>query len=118
PLSVRGREYRGKPPLPVAGPPSGPPLPPGGELPGDLYLRGFGDPTLATEDLSAMVADLVALGLRKVDGALVVDDSFFDGGYVGPAYDQKNESYASRAPSSATSLNGNVVAASSNPGDP
>jgi D-alanyl-D-alanine carboxypeptidase/D-alanyl-D-alanine-endopeptidase (penicillin-binding protein 4) len=109
-LSLLGPEYRWKTTLSVAGPPSGPPLPPGGEVPGDLTLRGFGDPTLATEDLAAMVDDLVALGLRKVGGGIVVDDTFFDGGYVGPAYDQKTESTASRAPSSATSLNGNVVA--------
>jgi D-alanyl-D-alanine carboxypeptidase/D-alanyl-D-alanine-endopeptidase (penicillin-binding protein 4) len=115
-LSLLGPEYRWKTTLQVAGPATGPPLPAGGEVPGDLYLRGFGDPTLDTEDLAAMVADLVALGLRKIDGALVVDDTFFDGKYVGPAYDQKNESYASRAPSSAASLNGNVVAVTIIPG--
>ena len=55
-------------------------------------------------------------GLHKVRGALVVDDSLFDGGYVPPAYDQKNDSTASRAPSSAASLNGNVVAVTIVPG--
>jgi D-alanyl-D-alanine carboxypeptidase/D-alanyl-D-alanine-endopeptidase (penicillin-binding protein 4) len=109
-LALLGPEYRWKTTLSVAGPSGGPPLPAGGEVPGDLYLRGFGDPTLATEDLAGMVADLAALGLRKVHGAIVIDDGFFEGGYVGPAYDQKNESYASRAPSSAASLDGNVVA--------
>ena len=39
-----------------------------------------------------MVGDLAALGLHKVRGALVVDDSLFEGGYVPPAYDQKNDS--------------------------
>ena len=63
-----------------------------------------------------MVGDLAALGLRKVRGALVVDDSLFEGGYVPPAYDQKNDSTASRAPSSAASLNGNVVAVTIVPG--
>ena len=63
-----------------------------------------------------MVGDLAALGLRKVRGALVVDDSLFDGGYVPPAYDQKNDSTASRAPASAASLNGNVVAVTIVPG--
>ena len=32
-----------------------------------------------------MVGDLAALGLRKVRGTLVVDDSLFEGGYVPPA---------------------------------
>jgi D-alanyl-D-alanine carboxypeptidase/D-alanyl-D-alanine-endopeptidase (penicillin-binding protein 4) len=63
-----------------------------------------------------MVADLAALGLRKVHGGLVVDDTFFDGATVGPAYAQKTDSTASRAPSSAASLGGNVVAVTIIPG--
>lgn len=109
-LSLLGPEYRWRTTLSIAGPATGAPFPNGGEVAGDLYLRGSGDPTLATEDLTAMVGDLTALGLRKVKGALIVDDSFFEGGYVPPAYDQKNDSTASRAPASAASLNGNVVA--------
>ena len=87
-LSLLGPEYRWRTTLAIVGPPSGPPLPAGGEVAGDLYLRGAGDPTFATEDLSAMVSDLAALGLHKVRGALVVDDSLFEGGYIPPAYDQ------------------------------
>jgi len=109
-LAMLGPEYRWKTTLSAAASPTGPLLAPGGELPGDLYLRGFGDPTLATQDLNAMIGDLASLGLRKIQGGVVVDESFFDRAHVGPAYDQKNESYASRAPSSAASLNGNVVA--------
>jgi D-alanyl-D-alanine carboxypeptidase/D-alanyl-D-alanine-endopeptidase (penicillin-binding protein 4) len=108
-LALLGPEYRWKTTATVAGPAQGPPLPADGELAGDLFIRGFGDPTLTAEDLGAMVADLIALGLHKVRGGVVVDETFFDGVHVGPAYDQKKESYASRAPSSATSLNGNVV---------
>jgi serine-type D-Ala-D-Ala carboxypeptidase/endopeptidase (penicillin-binding protein 4) len=115
-LSLLGPEYRWRTTLSVAGAPGGASVPPGGELAGDLVLRGGGDPTLSDEDLAAMVADLTALGVRKVRGALVVDDSFFDRATVGPAYDQKNESIASRAPSSAASLDGNAVAVTVIPG--
>jgi D-alanyl-D-alanine carboxypeptidase/D-alanyl-D-alanine-endopeptidase (penicillin-binding protein 4) len=115
-LSLLGPEYRWRTTLSVAGAPGGAAVPPGGELAGDLVLRGGGDPTLSDEDLSAMVADLAALGVRKVRGALVVDDTFFDRATVGPAYDQKNESIASRAPSSAASLDGNAVAVTVIPG--
>jgi D-alanyl-D-alanine carboxypeptidase/D-alanyl-D-alanine-endopeptidase (penicillin-binding protein 4) len=108
-LSLLGPEYRWRTTLAVVGPPGGPPLPVGGEVSGDLYLRGSGDPTLSTENIAAMVSDLASLGLHKVKGSLVIDDSLFDGGYVPPAYDQKNDSTASRAPSSAASLDGNVV---------
>jgi serine-type D-Ala-D-Ala carboxypeptidase/endopeptidase (penicillin-binding protein 4) len=115
-LSLLGPEYRWRTTLSVSGPPTGPAIAPGGEVMGDLVLRGGGDPTLSVEDLSAMVADLVALGLHKVHGGLVVDDGFFDGATVGPAYDQKKESTASRAPSSAASLDLNVVAVTIIPG--
>ena len=56
-LSLLGPEYRWRTTLAVVGPPGGPPLPAGGEVSGDLYLRGSGDPTLSTEDLAAMVSD-------------------------------------------------------------
>ena len=109
-LSLLGPEYRWRTTLSVAAPPTGPALTSTGEIAGDLVLRGGGDPSLSTEDLAAMVADLAALGLHKVRGGLVVDDGFFDATTVGPAYDQKKESTASRAPSSAASLDFNVVA--------
>ena len=48
--------------------------------------------------------------------ALVVDASFFDGGPVGPAYEQKTDSAAYRSPSSAASLNGNAVLVTVIPG--
>ncbi len=109
-LARLGPEYRWKTALygPARG--SGRWLGPGGELPGDLYLKGAGDPTLTTQDLTELAADLAALGVRKVRGALVVDASAFDAVSVAPAYDQKTESAAFRSPSSAASLNGNAVA--------
>src|SRR5882724_11808404 len=54
-LSLLGPEYRWKTTAAVAAAAQGPPLLPGGELAGDLYVRGLGDPTLTTEDLSSMV---------------------------------------------------------------
>jgi D-alanyl-D-alanine carboxypeptidase/D-alanyl-D-alanine-endopeptidase (penicillin-binding protein 4) len=108
-LALLGPEYRWK--TAVYGPSKAGArwLNPGGELPGDLYLRGSGDPTLSTRDLNELAADLAALGLRKVRGGLVVDATLFDGGTIGPAYDQKGDSAAFRAPSSAASLNNNAV---------
>jgi D-alanyl-D-alanine carboxypeptidase/D-alanyl-D-alanine-endopeptidase (penicillin-binding protein 4) len=108
-LALLGPEYRWK--TAVYGPAKAGArwLNPGGEVPGDLYLRGSGDPTLTTRDLNELAADLAALGVRKVRGGLVVDATFFEGGNVGPAYDQKTESAAFRAPSSAASLNSNAV---------
>jgi serine-type D-Ala-D-Ala carboxypeptidase/endopeptidase (penicillin-binding protein 4) len=45
---------------------------------GDLYLRGFGDPTLTRWDLRALAAQVRAWGIRRVRGAVVGDESWFD----------------------------------------
>jgi D-alanyl-D-alanine carboxypeptidase/D-alanyl-D-alanine-endopeptidase (penicillin-binding protein 4) len=53
-------------------------LDPEGILTGDLYVQGFGDPTLVTEDLWRLAYDLWLAGVRKVEGDVIYDDSFFD----------------------------------------
>ncbi|MFT3989796.1 MAG: D-alanyl-D-alanine carboxypeptidase/D-alanyl-D-alanine-endopeptidase [Luteolibacter sp.] len=44
---------------------------------GDLVLKGSGDPTLALEDINALIADAVAGGLKEVKGIVRVDASVF-----------------------------------------
>jgi D-alanyl-D-alanine carboxypeptidase/D-alanyl-D-alanine-endopeptidase (penicillin-binding protein 4) len=114
-LAMLGPEYRWK--TAVYGPAraSGRVLDPGGDLPGDLYLRGSGDPTMATRDLVELATELTAQGLRRIRGSLVVDATFFDNVSVGPAFDQKDDSAPYRAPSSAMSLNNNTVAITISP---
>lgn len=109
-LAALGPEYRFR--TLVYGPQrtSGRYLEAGGELAGNVHLRGTGDPTLVTADLTDLANQLWALGIRRIKGDLVVDATFFDQRVVPPAYEQKEESAAFRAPSSATSLNGNAVA--------
>lgn len=112
-LSLLGPEYRWKTTVSIVG---GSKAGSGGEIAGDVYLRGFGDPTLTTGDLAAMAADLASEGVRRIKGTIVADESFFDAAHVGPAYDQKNDSTVSRAPSAALSLNGNLIAVTIVPG--
>ncbi len=45
---------------------------------GRLWVRGYGDPWLTSEELDAVVADLQAAGITRIRG-LGVDDSFFAG---------------------------------------
>jgi D-alanyl-D-alanine carboxypeptidase/D-alanyl-D-alanine-endopeptidase (penicillin-binding protein 4) len=53
---------------------------------GDLWLRGFGDPTLEPEDLAGLAAKVASWGIRRVDGAVVADESWFDARRVGPGW--------------------------------
>ncbi len=53
---------------------------------GDLWLRGFGDPTLEPADLDALAAGVASWGIRNVDGAVIADESWFDARRVGPGW--------------------------------
>lgn len=115
-LSLLGPEHRFRTNVYALGRPNERWLSATGELAGDLYLKGGGDPTLSAQDLEELASELVTLGLKKVHGGLAVDATFFDATVVGPAYDQKPETAAFRAPSSAASLNANAIGVIITPG--
>jgi len=87
----------------------------GSEVVGNLYIKGFGDPSFTTEDLWKLVSDLYALGVRKVSGDIVVDDSFFDNQRLPPAYEQKQDDASWHAPTGAASLNYNAISVTVTP---
>ena len=89
----------------------------GSVIRGALYIKGHGDPTLMTDHLWKMVREFKAAGVRRIEGGVVVDDSYFDGENLPFAYDQqKDEDAAFRAPVGAVSLNYNALAITINPG--
>src|SRR3989338_567089 len=49
-----------------------------GVLHGNLYVKGFGDPLLVSEQLWVLVNDLKRVGFQEIHGDLILDDSFFD----------------------------------------
>src|SRR5262249_27071102 len=49
-----------------------------GNVFGNLYLIGSGDPILSDRDLDAMVESVKRLGVRKITGDVVGDDNHFD----------------------------------------
>jgi D-alanyl-D-alanine carboxypeptidase len=51
---------------------------PDGTLKGDLYIVGSGDATLDVNDIETMADNLFAMGLRRLNGAVYADPSFFD----------------------------------------
>jgi serine-type D-Ala-D-Ala carboxypeptidase/endopeptidase (penicillin-binding protein 4) len=50
----------------------------GGVWHGDLVLKGFGDPTLTTQRLARLARRVAALGIKRVEGRVLGDESWFD----------------------------------------
>ncbi|CAM4068347.1 D-alanyl-D-alanine carboxypeptidase/D-alanyl-D-alanine-endopeptidase [Mesobacillus thioparans] len=71
-LSVLGEEYRFATEILSDGKIAG------GTLSGDLYLKGKGDPTLLLADFAEMAQKLKNKGIRKIEGDLITDDSWYD----------------------------------------
>lgn len=49
-----------------------------GTINGNIYIKGYGNPTFTSDDLEDLVDELYQSGLRKVTGDVVGDDSYFD----------------------------------------
>ncbi len=84
-------------------------LPAGGILEGNLYLKGYGDPDLATADLDSLADSLAHSGLTHVRGDLVVDATYFGPEYFPIGWMWDDEPDPDGAPVSALSLNKNCV---------
>ena len=48
-----------------------------GVLHGDLIIKGFGDPTLGTNDLKSIVKHIKKRGIKKISGHIIIDRSYF-----------------------------------------
>lgn len=86
-----------------------------GRLQGSLILHGMGDPTLGTPGTNTdwadqLAAQLAANGVREVQGDLVADDSYFSGPSAGAGWEARDLQSWFAVPSSALSVQENVVA--------
>jgi D-alanyl-D-alanine carboxypeptidase len=52
-----------------------------GIIEGDIYIKGFGNPTFDSDDLEFLVNRLYQSGLRRITGDVIGDDTFFDDVY-------------------------------------
>ena len=67
-----------------------------GVLKGNLYIKGYGDPTLASDQMDeadgleviqqAWIAAIKKAGIRQIDGAIVGDGSYFKGNIAGKSW--------------------------------
>lgn len=53
-----------------------------GILNGNLYIKGFGNSTFTESDLRNMVNVLVKKGVKKIEGDIIGDDTYFDNIYT------------------------------------
>lgn len=53
---------------------------------GDLYLKGFGDPTLTSLQIARLAAQLKRAGILRVDGRILGDESWFDRRRTAPGW--------------------------------
>lgn len=58
----------------------------GSEWRGNLYLKGYGDPTLDGLHLKRLVNELAKLGIRSVSGRILADESWFDSVRTAPGW--------------------------------
>jgi D-alanyl-D-alanine carboxypeptidase/D-alanyl-D-alanine-endopeptidase (penicillin-binding protein 4) len=53
---------------------------------GDLFLKGFGDPTLTSARLARLADQVAARGITRVDGRVLGDESWFDARRTAPGW--------------------------------
>ena len=63
---------------------------------GDLFLKGYGDPTLRRRDLVSLARQVRSAGIRKVTGRVLGDESYFDGRRTAPGW--KRSFYGEESP--------------------
>ncbi|HEY2353905.1 MAG TPA: D-alanyl-D-alanine carboxypeptidase/D-alanyl-D-alanine-endopeptidase, partial [Gaiellaceae bacterium] len=63
---------------------------------GDIVLKGYGDPTLSSADLSSLAHQVARDGIKRVNGRVLGDESWFDTRRVGAGW--KREFYLHESP--------------------
>lgn len=81
----------------------------GGVLHGDIELKGYGNPVLTVKKLDQLTKALVDRGIRRVQGDLVVDDSYFSGNRLGKGWMWDDEPYDYSSQIAALSVHYNTV---------
>jgi D-alanyl-D-alanine carboxypeptidase/D-alanyl-D-alanine-endopeptidase (penicillin-binding protein 4) len=82
-----------------------------GTLVGNLVVKGYGDPSVTSERLVKVANELFLLGVEKITGSVIVDDTWFDGIEEARGWElEEAPDRAYAAPVSATTVNYNAIA--------
>lgn len=52
-----------------------------GELNGNVYIRGMGNALFSVDDVNVFAEEIYRLGIKKINGDIIADESFFDSLY-------------------------------------
>jgi serine-type D-Ala-D-Ala carboxypeptidase/endopeptidase (penicillin-binding protein 4) len=63
---------------------------------GDIFLKGYGDPTLTSSGINRLAAQIGALGITQISGRVLGDESWFDARRTAPGW--KSDFYLSESP--------------------
>jgi D-alanyl-D-alanine carboxypeptidase/D-alanyl-D-alanine-endopeptidase (penicillin-binding protein 4) len=88
-----------------------------GIVKGNLYIRGGGDPGFTAERLWLLIEHLHQKGIKKIEGDLIIDNSYFDDITVGPGFDEDSTSRAYQPLITALSVSFNTLAVHVRPGN-
>lgn len=80
-----------------------------GVVNGNLYIKGFGNSVFTDEDLDAMASELSHMGIRRVTGSIIGDDSYFDDVYHRSDWIEDEVSSVTLPPISAIVINRNKL---------
>lgn len=82
----------------------------GSVVEGDLYLKGYGDPSLQMSDLWRVVQEIHDRGVREIKGGVVVDETYFDRSRDPPLFATRKTTKYYRTTSGPLALRRNVMA--------
>ncbi len=80
-----------------------------GIINGNLYIKGFGDATFSSQDLDSLVKQIDSLGIKKITGNIVGDDTYFDNIYSRDDWIIQERANVTLPPVSALVLNRNKI---------
>lgn len=110
-ITLLGEEFRYRTQIAIHGT-----LSADGTLQGDLLLQGGGDPTLEYKDLQSLAKQVYDAGVRRFDGILLYDDSYFDSERYGFGWNIDDEPFGYQAQMSGLSVERNAVRVYAQPG--
>ena len=78
-------------------------------VPGNVYLKGYGDPDLRVSDLDSLAGIIRSRGIRRINGDIVGDESYFDNLFWGNGWMWDDEPDPDEMFISALSVNKNCI---------